>query len=133
MDIDRTIQVQALVSGQDVDQGGPCGYRHQINMADTGYGSRGPRVHNDRAGEVGLTLDAGNFDFDRIFGREVTIARRNVGAEKPYAPAYSRARDAIRRLKNDGPICQPVTFSPSASTLPATPSSQGLSWWLRSR
>jgi 2-dehydro-3-deoxygluconokinase len=56
--------------GQDVDQGGPWGYRHQINMADTGYGSRGPRVHNDRAGEVGLTLDAGDFDFDRIFGRE---------------------------------------------------------------
>jgi 2-dehydro-3-deoxygluconokinase len=56
--------------GQEVDQGGPWGHRHQINMADTGYGSRGPRVHNDRAGEVGLTLDARNFDFDRIFRRE---------------------------------------------------------------
>jgi 2-dehydro-3-deoxygluconokinase len=39
-------------------------------MADTGYGSRGPRVHNDRAGEVGLTLNARDFDFDRIFGDE---------------------------------------------------------------
>jgi 2-dehydro-3-deoxygluconokinase len=56
--------------GHEVDQGGPWGYRHQINMADTGYGSRGPRVHNDRAGEVGLTLDAKDFDFDRIFGDE---------------------------------------------------------------
>jgi 2-dehydro-3-deoxygluconokinase len=56
--------------GREVDQGGPWGYRHQINMADTGYGSRGPRVHNDRAGEVGLTLNAKDFDFDRIFGRE---------------------------------------------------------------
>jgi 2-dehydro-3-deoxygluconokinase len=56
--------------GPEVEQGGPWGYRHQINIADTGYGSRGPRVHNDRAGEVGLTLDAKHFDFDRIFGRE---------------------------------------------------------------
>jgi 2-dehydro-3-deoxygluconokinase len=56
--------------GPEVDQGGPWGYRHQINMADSGYGSRGPRVHNDRAGEVGLTLDAKDFDFDRIFGDE---------------------------------------------------------------
>jgi 2-dehydro-3-deoxygluconokinase len=56
--------------GPEVDQGGPWGYRHQINMADSGHGSRGPRVHNDRAGEVGLTLDAKNFDLDRIFGDE---------------------------------------------------------------
>jgi 2-dehydro-3-deoxygluconokinase len=41
--------------GVDVDQGGPWGYRHQINVADSGYGSRGPRVWNDRAGEVGRT------------------------------------------------------------------------------
>ncbi|MCP5119131.1 MAG: sugar kinase, partial [bacterium] len=39
--------------GPEVDQGTPWGYRHQINIADSGYGSRGPRVHNDRAGEVG--------------------------------------------------------------------------------
>jgi 2-dehydro-3-deoxygluconokinase len=56
--------------GPEVDQGGPWGYRHQINMADSGYGSRGPRVHNDRAGEVGLTLNAEDFDLDRIFGSE---------------------------------------------------------------
>ncbi len=42
--------------GIDVPQGGPWGYRHQFNIADSGFGSRGPRVHNDRAGEVGLTL-----------------------------------------------------------------------------
>ena len=39
--------------GPEVPQGGPWGYRHQINIADSGYGSRGPRVWNDRAGEVG--------------------------------------------------------------------------------
>ncbi|HNW57850.1 MAG TPA: sugar kinase, partial [Bacteroidales bacterium] len=33
--------------GVDVEQGGPWGYRHQFNIADSGYGSRGPRVHND--------------------------------------------------------------------------------------
>ena len=54
----------------EVDQGGPWGYRHQMNIADTGYGSRGPRVQNDRAGEVGRTLNAKDFDLDRIFGKE---------------------------------------------------------------
>jgi 2-dehydro-3-deoxygluconokinase len=56
--------------GVDVPQGGPWGYRHQFNIADSGYGSRGPRVHNDRAGEVGRTLNAKDFDLERIFGEE---------------------------------------------------------------
>ena len=38
--------------GKYVPQGGPWGYRHQFNIADCGFGVRGPRVHNDRAGEV---------------------------------------------------------------------------------
>lgn len=56
--------------GPDIEQGGPWGYRHQFNIADSGYGSRGPRVHNDRAGEVGRTLHIKDFDLDRIFGQE---------------------------------------------------------------
>src|SRR5204862_3821661 len=32
--------------------------------------SRGPRVWNDRAGEVGRTLNVKDFDLDRIFGKE---------------------------------------------------------------
>lgn len=56
--------------GVEVPQGGPWGYRHQFNIADSGLGSRGPRVWNDRAGEVGRTLKASDFDLDRIFGRE---------------------------------------------------------------
>lgn len=56
--------------GKDVPQGGPWGYRHQFNIADSGYGSRGPRVHNDRAGEVGRTLNAGDFDLERLFGKD---------------------------------------------------------------
>jgi 2-dehydro-3-deoxygluconokinase len=56
--------------GPEVDQGGPWGYRHQFNIADSGSGSRGPRVHNDRAGEVGRTLNVKDFDLDRVFGEE---------------------------------------------------------------
>jgi 2-dehydro-3-deoxygluconokinase len=56
--------------GVEVEQGGPWGYRHQFNIADSGYGSRGPRVHNDRAGEVGRTLNVRDFDLDRLFGKE---------------------------------------------------------------
>lgn len=56
--------------GPEFAQGGPWGYRHQINVADSGYGSRGPRVWNDRAGEVGRLLDVADFDLDRIFGEE---------------------------------------------------------------
>lgn len=56
--------------GKEVEQGDPWGYRHQINIADSGFGSRGPRVLNDRAGEVGRTLNVKDFDLDRIFGEE---------------------------------------------------------------
>jgi 2-dehydro-3-deoxygluconokinase len=58
------------VEGPSIDQGGPWGYRHQFNLADSGFGSRGPRVQNDRAGEVGRTLSVDDFDLDRIFGEE---------------------------------------------------------------
>ena len=56
--------------GPEVPQGGPWGYRHQINIADSGFGVRGPRVWNDRAGEVGRTLNVKDFDLDRILGVE---------------------------------------------------------------
>ena len=56
--------------GKDVNQGGPWGYRHQFNIADSGFGSRGPRVHNDRAGEVGRTLNVKDFDLEKIFGKD---------------------------------------------------------------
>ena len=56
--------------GPEVEQGNPWGYRHQFNIADSGYGLRGPRVQNDRAGEVGRTLNTKDFDLERIFGKE---------------------------------------------------------------
>jgi 2-dehydro-3-deoxygluconokinase len=59
-----------VYEGVEVEQGGPWGYRHQFNIADSGYGSRGPRVHNDRAGEVGRTLNTKDFDLHRLFVKE---------------------------------------------------------------
>ena len=56
--------------GPEIDAGGPWGYRHQFNLADTGYGPRGPRVYNDRAGEVGRTLSLEDFDLERILKQE---------------------------------------------------------------
>ncbi|HEY8422359.1 MAG TPA: sugar kinase [Thermoclostridium sp.] len=56
--------------GKEVPQGGPWGYRHQFNIADTGFGARGPRVHNDRAGEVGRTLNVKDFDLEKLFGQD---------------------------------------------------------------
>jgi len=72
--------------GKEVDAGGPWGYRHQVTFADSGYGSRGPRVHNGRAGEVGRTLNVADFDLDRIFGEEgVQIVHMSglIGALSP--------------------------------------------------
>jgi 2-dehydro-3-deoxygluconokinase len=56
--------------GPEIEQGDPWGYRHQFNIADSGSGSRGPRVHNDRAGEVGRMLNVKDFDIEKIFGKE---------------------------------------------------------------
>ena len=56
--------------GKEVPQGGPWGYRHQFNIVDSGFGLRGPRALNDRAGEVGRTLNVKDFDLDRIFATE---------------------------------------------------------------
>lgn len=58
------------VEGVELEQDNPWGYRHQINMADSGLGSRGPRVQNDRAGEVGRCLSSSDFDLNRIFVQE---------------------------------------------------------------
>ncbi len=59
-----------VYEGPEVPQGGPWGYRHQFNIADSGFGARGPRVQNDRAGEVGRTLNVKDFDLERLFGKE---------------------------------------------------------------
>ena len=80
--------------GAEVEQGGPWGYRHQFNIGDSGYGSRGPRVANDRAGEVGRTLNVKDFDVDRIFGEEgVEILHLSglIGALSPETSEFCLA------------------------------------------
>lgn len=56
--------------GPELPQGGPWGMRHQFNIADSGYGLRGPLVWNDRAGEVGRTLSSDYYDLEQIFAVE---------------------------------------------------------------
>lgn len=58
------------VEGPEVDQDGPWGHRHQMNLADAGFGPRAPQVWNDRSGEVGRTMSVDDFDLERIFGSE---------------------------------------------------------------
>ena len=92
-------------AGPDVPQGGPWGYRHQFNIADSGFGTRGPRVHNDRAGEVGLTLNAKNYDFDKIFGEDgVQILHLSglVGALSPDTTKF--CIDAAHAAKKYGTL-----------------------------
>jgi len=62
----RNIDYEAM----EVIQEGPWGARHQFNIADSGFGPRGPRVYNDRAGEAGRLLDISAFDAERIFGAD---------------------------------------------------------------
>ena len=76
--------------GRDVPQGGPWGYRHQFNIADSGFGLRGPRVLNDRAGEVGRTLNATDFDLTRIFEAEGAAIVHISGLIAALSPETSR-------------------------------------------
>lgn len=83
--------------GREVPQGGPWGFRHQFNIADSGYGLRGPRVLNDRAGEVGRTLSAGDFDLDRIFGGEGVAVLHLSGLIAALSPAATECCLAVAR------------------------------------
>ena len=76
------------VEGPSVPQRGPWGYRHQINIADSGAGLRGPRVWNDRAGEVGRTLKVEDFDLERIFGDEGVEMMHLSGLIAALAPEF---------------------------------------------
>ncbi len=76
--------------GPEIPQGGPWGYRHQFNIADSGFGMRGPRVTNDRAGEVGQTLNISAFDLDRIFNRDGAGILHMSGLIAAISPETSR-------------------------------------------
>jgi len=89
--------------GPELEQEDPWGYRHQINMADSGAGSRGPRVANDRAGEVGRELTAEHFDLDRIFGEEGAQLIHLSGLIAALSPKTSQfCVDVARKAKEHG-------------------------------
>ena len=77
--------------GVEIAQGGPWGYRHQFNIADSGFGLRGPRVLNDRAGEVGRTIQASDFDMERIFGQEGVAILHLSGLIAALSPETTQA------------------------------------------
>ncbi len=83
--------------GKDVPQGGPWGYRHQFNIADSGYGARGPRVHNDRAGEVGRILNAKDFDLEKLFGQDGVRILHLSGLIAALSPETSQFCLALAR------------------------------------
>ncbi len=89
--------------GPELEQGGPWGFRHQINMADSGAGPRGPRVANDRAGEVGRELSAEHFGLDRIFGQEGAQLVHLSGLIAALSPKTSRfCVELARKAKDSG-------------------------------
>ncbi|MCH6257076.1 sugar kinase [Puniceicoccaceae bacterium K14] len=89
--------------GPEFEQEDPWGARHQINLADSGWGSRGPRVHNDRAGEVGCKLNVKDFDLERIFGEEGAQIVHLSGLIAALSPETSQfCLDIARAAKKHG-------------------------------
>ncbi len=84
-------------TGPEVPQDGPWGYRHQFNIADSGFGLRAPRVWNDRAGEVGRTLSADDFDVEQIFSRAGVGILHLSGLIAAMSPETTRCCLALAR------------------------------------
>jgi 2-dehydro-3-deoxygluconokinase len=100
---------------KEVDQGGAWGYRHQINIADSGFGVRGPRVFNDRSGEVGRSLDAGDFDLERIFGTEGVACIHLSGLFGALSPETGRFCLEVARAakKHNTRVCFDLNYRAS--------------------
>ncbi|HQH26737.1 MAG TPA: sugar kinase, partial [Oligoflexia bacterium] len=93
------------VDAKEVKQDGPWGVRHQINIADTGVGSRGPSVGNDRAGEVGRTLRPEDFDLETRFGKDGVEIVHSSGLVAALSPDTGRlCREIARTAKKHGSL-----------------------------
>lgn len=91
--------------GPDKPQGDAWGNRHQFNIADSGFGGRAPRVWNDRAGEVGLSLDAADFDLDKLFVEEGVKILHLSGLIAALSPETSKfCVDLARIAKDNGTV-----------------------------
>lgn len=94
--------------GPDKPQGDAWGYRHQFNVADSGFGGRAPRVWNDRAGEVGLDLDVADFDLDKLFRDEGVKIMHLSGLVAALSPKTSKfCVELAHKAKEHGTV---VTF-----------------------
>lgn len=84
--------------GAEIPQGGPWGYRHQFNIADSGYGLRGPRVLNDRAGEVGRTMVSEDFDLEQLFVKDGVGILHLSGLIAALSPETTRCCVEVARV-----------------------------------
>lgn len=78
-------------AGKELPQEGPWGCRHQFNIADSGFGLRGPVVCNDRAGEVGREIRAEDFDLEQIFKKDKCRILHLSGLIAALSPESTRA------------------------------------------
>ena len=91
--------------GTEAEPDGPWGVRHQFNIADAGFGMRGPRVYNDRAGEVGRTIKAEDYDLARIFETEGCRILHLSGLIAAMSGDTSKACLAVAKTaKNNGTV-----------------------------
>lgn len=96
---------QIAYDNNDKQQDGPWGHRHQFNIADSGFGSRAPRVFNDRAGEVGQTLSIDDFDIDRLLTKESVKLIHISGLIASLSESTSTfCLELARRAKKTGTI-----------------------------
>jgi len=93
------------LDAKEVEAEGPWGVRHQINIADSGYGSRRPTVGNDRAGEAGRELAPEDFDLDAKFGQEGVAILHLSGLIAALSPSTGRlCLEAAKKAKEYGTI-----------------------------
>lgn len=91
--------------GREIPQGGPWGYRHQFNIADAGYGLRGPVVTNDRSGEVGRSICAEDFDLKQVFEKDGCRLLHLSGLICALSPETSRCcLEIARYAKKQGTL-----------------------------
>lgn len=89
--------------GPEVEPEDAWGVRHQFNIADSGFGGRGPRVYNDRAGEIGRTLSSADFDLERLFGGDGVQLVHLSGLIAALSPSTSQmCVDIARAARRHG-------------------------------
>jgi 2-dehydro-3-deoxygluconokinase len=93
------------IDAKEVQADGPWGARHQINLADSGCGSRRPSVGNDRAGEAGRELAPEDFDLDAKFGQEGVAVVHVSGLIAAISPNTGRlCLETAKKAKQHGTI-----------------------------